>query len=153
MKKYIALLIGALALGNGCTSDRDFLDVKPTTILLLDDVYGDPRLVLSVVTDLYNRIPDLVKPSNPGLYAGFDYAFASGDYGRHQFRDYSFDDWNYWDYGYIREINLFIQRVGAATKLTPADQAQFAAEAGTCGPTRTSSWRNGWGAYRSLRNR
>ena len=43
MKKYIALLIGALALGNGCTSDRDFLDVKPTTILLLDEVYSDPR--------------------------------------------------------------------------------------------------------------
>ena len=128
MKKYIALLIGALTLGNGCTSDRDFLDVKPTTILLLDDVYSDPRLVLSVVTDLYNRIPDLVKPSNFGLYAGFDEAFASGDYGRHQFRDYSYDDWGYWDYGYIREVNLLIQRTNAATQLTPADKAQFAAE-------------------------
>lgn len=128
MKKYIVMLIGAFALGGGCTSDKEFLNVKPTTILLLDEVYGDSRLVLSVVTDLYNRIPDLAEPSNFGLYAGFDEAFASGDYGRHQFREYSYDDWSYWDYGYIREINLFIQRVGAATKLTPADKARFVAE-------------------------
>ncbi|RYF68169.1 MAG: RagB/SusD family nutrient uptake outer membrane protein [Cytophagaceae bacterium] len=128
MKKYIGVLIGALTLGSGCSSDQDFLNVKPTTILLLDDVYSDSRLVLSAVTDLYNRIPDLVEPSNMGLYASFDEAFASGDYGRHQNREYSYDDWGYWDYGYIREINLFIQRVEAATKLTPADRARFSAE-------------------------
>lgn len=128
MKKHAFLLIGALALGGGCANDKDFLDVKPTTILLLDEVYGDPRLVLSVVTDLYNRIPDLVKPSNMALYAAFDEAFASQDYARHQNREYSYDDWSYWDYGYIREINLFIQRVDAAAKLSPADKARFTAE-------------------------
>ncbi len=128
MKKYIGLLVGMLILSGGCSSDSDFLNVKPTTILLLDEVYSDPRLVLSAVTDLYNRIPDLVKPSNAGLYAGFDEAFASGDYGRHQNREYSYDDWNYWDYGYIREINLFITRVDAATKLSATDKARFNAE-------------------------
>lgn len=129
MKKTILSLITILVLTAGC-SDEKFLDVKSTNILLLNEVYGDPRLVLSVVTDLYNRIPDLVEPaSNPlGIFAAFDEAFASQDYGRHQNREYSYDDWNYWDYGYIREINLFIQRVDAATGLTPADKARFAAE-------------------------
>ncbi len=89
----------------------------------------DRRLVLSVITDLYNRIPDLVEPSNMGIYASFDEAFASGDYGRHQNREYSYESWNYWDYGYIREINLFIQRVAAAEKLTEADKTLFTAEA------------------------
>ncbi len=128
MKKYVGVLVGLLILSGGCSSDSDFLNVKPTTILLLDEVYSDPRLVVSAVTDLYNRIPDLVKPSNFGLYAGFDEALASGDYGRHQNREYSYDDWGYWDYGYIREINLFIMRVDAATKLSATDKARFTAE-------------------------
>jgi starch-binding outer membrane protein, SusD/RagB family len=70
----------------------------------------------------------LVEPNNMGLYASFDEAFASGDYGRHQNREYSYDDWNYWDYGYIREINLFMQRVEAAEKLSGADKQRFIAE-------------------------
>ena len=127
MKKSILSGIAVLLLTAGC-SDEKFLDVKSTNILLLNEVYGDPRLVLSVVTDLYNRVPDLVEPANFGIYASFDEAFASGDYGRHQNREYSYDDWGYWDYGYIREINLFIERVNAATGLTPVDKALFAAE-------------------------
>ncbi len=128
MKKYSLLIVAALFLTSSCKNDAEFLNVKSTNILLIDEAYADPRLVLSIATDLYNRIPDLVKPSNMGLYAGFDEAFASGDYGRHQNREYSYDDWNYWDYGYIREINLFIQRVEAAPKLTAAEKARFMAE-------------------------
>ncbi len=127
MKKVFLSLSAVLLLTVGC-SDEKFLNVKSTNILLLNEVYGDPRLTLSVVTDLYNRIPDLVEPANFGIYASFDEAFASGDYGRHQNREYSYDDWSYWDYGYIREINLFIERVNAATALTAADKQQFAAE-------------------------
>lgn len=128
MKKYIAPLVLFFSLTTGCKSDLEFLNVKSTNILLVDEVFSDPRLVLSVATDLYNRIPDLVEPANFGIYASFDEAFASGDYGRHQNREYSYDDWNYWDYGYIREINLFIERVEAAKSLTPADKARFVAE-------------------------
>lgn len=134
MKKTILSLITVLFFTAGC-NDEKFLDVKSTNILLLNEVYSDPRLVLSVVTDLYNRIPDLVEPANFGIYASFDEAFASGDYGRHQNREYDYvfpgtgtPETTYWDYGYIREINLFIERVNAATVLTPADKALFAAE-------------------------
>ncbi len=128
MKKYILSTLSVFFLTVGCKNDAEFLDVKSTNILLVDEVYNDPRLVLSAATELYNRIPDLVEPGNFGLYASFDEAFASGDYGRHQNREYSYDDWNYWDYGYIREINLFIERVEAAKSLTPADKIRFAAE-------------------------
>lgn len=128
MKKYILSILSVLFLTVGCKNDAEFLDVKSTNILLVDEVYNDPRLVLSAATELYNRIPDLVEPGNFGLYASFDEAFASGDYGRHQNREYSYDDWNFWDYGYIREINLFIERVEAAKSLTPADKIRFAAE-------------------------
>lgn len=128
MKKYIISFAVLLSLTTACKDDSEFLNIKSTNILLVDEVYSDPRLVLSAATELYNRIPDLVEPGNFGIMASFDEAFASGDYGRHQNREYSYDEWNYWDYGYIREINLFIERVNAATKLTAADKARFAAE-------------------------
>lgn len=128
MKKTILSLVALFALTTGCKDDAEFLNIKSTNILLVDEVYSDPRLVLSAATDLYNRIPDLVEPANFGIMASFDEAFASGDYGRHQNREYSYDDWNLWDYGYIREINLFIERVNAATRLSAADKARFAAE-------------------------
>ncbi len=128
MKKYILSLVVALGVVTGCKDDVEFLNVKSTNILLVDEVYGDPRLVLSAATELYNRIPELVEPANFGIYASFDEAFASGDYGRHQNREYSYDDWSLWDYGYIREINLFIERVEAAKALTPADKVRFVAE-------------------------
>ncbi|WP_115375535.1 RagB/SusD family nutrient uptake outer membrane protein [Adhaeribacter pallidiroseus] len=128
MKKFSIALIGALALNAGCNDDK-FLDIKPTNILLVDEVYNDPRLVLSAITNLYNRIPDYQEPGNFGNYAAFDEAFASRDYNRHRFRDYSFDEWNYWDYGYIRDINLFLERLNTSETLTEADKARFAAEA------------------------
>lgn len=128
MKKYVLTLVMGLALITSCKDDVDFLNVKSTNILLVNEVYGDPRLVLSAATELYNRIPELVKPANFGIYASFDEAFASGDYGRHQNREYSYDDWSLWDYAYIREINLFIERVEAAKALTPADKVRFGAE-------------------------
>lgn len=128
MKKYYIILIGALTLSGGC-KDEEFLDVKSTNILLIDEVYNDPRLVLSAITNLYNRIPDYQEPASFGNYAAFDEAFASRDYNRHKFRDYSYDEWNYWDYGYIREINLFLERLNAAETLPEADKARFAAEA------------------------
>lgn len=129
MKKYIILLAGALTLSGGCKKNEEFLDIKPTNILLLNEVYGDPRLVLSVVTDLYNRIPDYQEPSGVfGNYANFDEAYASKDPGRHRFRDYNYNDFGYYDYGYIREINLFLERVATAEKLTASDKARFLAE-------------------------
>ncbi|MEZ0483728.1 RagB/SusD family nutrient uptake outer membrane protein [Fibrella aquatica] len=129
MKKYSVSLAAALCLTiTACKDDTNFLDVKSTNILLVNEVFSDPRLVLSAATELYNRIPELVEPANFGIYASFDEAFASGDYGRHQNREYSYDDWNLWDYGYIREINLFIERVESSTALTPADKARFVAE-------------------------
>lgn len=128
MKKYILSLAALLSLTTSCKEDAEFLNIKSTNILLIDEVYSDPRLVLSAATDLYNRIPELLEPGNFALMAAFDEAFASGDYGRHQNREYSYDDWSLWDYGYIREINLFIERVNAATKLSAADKTRFAAE-------------------------
>ncbi len=129
MKKYIILLIMLVSLNWGC-KDEAFLDKAPTNILLDNQIWGDKSLVLSVVADLYDRIPQFQTIQNWSEFAIFDEGFASaaGDYGKHKNQDYSYGDWGNWDYGLIREVNLFIQKCGTADKLDPADKARFLAE-------------------------
>lgn len=129
MKKYFILLLMLVGLGWGC-NDEAFLDKEPTNILLDDQIWTDKSLVLSVVADLYDRVPEFQTIQNWSEFAIFDEAFASasGDYGKHKNQDYSYGDWSNWDYGLIREVNLFIQKCGTADKLDPADKARFLAE-------------------------
>jgi len=129
MKKYFILLLMLVGLGWGC-NDEAFLDKEPTNILLDDQIWKDKSLVLSVVADLYDRVPEFQTIQNRSEFAIFDEAFASasGDYGKHKNQDYSYGDWSNWDYGLIREVNLFIQKCGTADKLDPADKARFLAE-------------------------
>ena len=57
MKKYFILLLMLVGLGWGC-NDEAFLDKEPTNILLDDQIWKDKSLVLSVVADLYDRVPE-----------------------------------------------------------------------------------------------
>jgi len=129
MKKYIILSIMLVTLAWGC-NDEAFLDKSPTNILLDNQIWNDPSLVLSVVADLYDRVPEYQTLQGWWDFASFDEAFASngGDYWRHKNQDYGYGEWANWDYGLIREVNLFIERCGTADKLDPADKARFLAE-------------------------
>ncbi|WP_316801257.1 RagB/SusD family nutrient uptake outer membrane protein [Pedobacter frigidisoli] len=133
MKKYIYTLaaVAVLSFAQSCKKDSDFLDKKPTSTLAVDAVWKDPNLVLSVLGDLYDTFPDFQRTESWWLFADFDEGFASagGDYFRHQNIDYNYDSWNYWDYGYIRQLNLFLKRGEEATELAAADKARLIAEA------------------------
>ncbi len=129
MKKYIILSIMLVTLAWGC-NDEAFLDKSPTNILLDNQIWNDPSLVLSVVADLYDRVPEYQTLQGWWDFASFDEGFASngGDYWRHKNQDYGYGEWSNWDYGLIREVNLFIERCSTADKLDPADKARFLAE-------------------------
>lgn len=134
MKKFNYILIMLLALSWGCNDDS-FLDREPTNILLDEQVWSDEALILSVVSDLYFRIPEYQSVDNWASYADFDEAFASnfGDYGRHKNNEWGYGDWaiNWKDYyKLIREINLFIEKADSdlTNKLDPAVKARFIAE-------------------------
>ena len=116
-------------IGWGC-NDQAFLDKEPTNILLDNQIWGDQSLVLSVVADLYDRVPEYQTITGWWDFASFDEAFASagGDYWRHKNQDYGYGEWSNWDYGLIREVNLFIQKCGAADKLDASAKARFLAE-------------------------
>lgn len=114
----------------GCDND-EFLDREPTNILGEDQVWENEDLVFSVLADLYNRLPDYQGLENWWEYANFDEIFASnaGDYWRHQNQEYGYGDWGMWDYGFIRDLNLFIQKCEVAESLSEGSRSRFLAEA------------------------
>lgn len=114
----------------GCDNDQ-FLDREPTDILGEDQVWGNEDLVFSVLADLYNRMPDYQGLENWWEYANFDETFASnaGDYWRHQNQDYDYGNWGMWNYAYIRDLNLFIEKCEAATEISAEAKTGFLAEA------------------------
>lgn len=143
MKKIFCIqLILALLLSSGCNDD-DFLNRPPTNILTEQQVWGDEGQVLSVLADLYNRYVDLSNfrdfPRTGGLstlagwtrMADFNEAFWSeaGRYAEFQNSGWDYNTWSIWDYGYIREMNLFIQKCTEAEKLSPAVKERYLAEA------------------------
>ncbi len=131
MKKihYVSFLV-LMCVGWSC-NDQQFLDKDPTNILTNDKVWQSPNLVLTVLVDLYDRYPEVQSTEKWVEYANFDEAFASsaGEYYRHKNQEYNYDWWNYWDYGYLREMNLFIQKCSEATQLDEASKKRFLAEA------------------------
>jgi hypothetical protein len=133
MKKIlsIATLIVLLGLA-GCKKDDEFLNIPPNSIIPSDVAFSDPALVLSILGDLYNRQVDISNLRNGwASFADFSESFPSenGSASIVQRTGWGYNTWASWDYTYIRELNLFIQRDSASTALNAADKARFMAEA------------------------
>ncbi|HYG37038.1 MAG TPA: RagB/SusD family nutrient uptake outer membrane protein [Cytophagales bacterium] len=133
MKKNIfILLVAALTFCNAC-SDEEFLEKDPTNILTTEQVWSDRTLVINVLADLYSKIGRHQHLTANGNMGQFNEAFISrnGSTGAYGNNDWGFGEWGTWDYSYIRELNLFIERASEAqisVKLTEADKAGFLAE-------------------------
>ena len=130
MRKYILIISSFLVLTLGCNKDSEFLTTEPTNLLTDEAVWKSEALVLSVLADLYNRYPDLQTINNWGAFTDFDEAFPSeaGSYGNVKRVDYPYDWWNIWDYGYFRDLNLFIQKCAAADQLSEGARNRFLSE-------------------------
>jgi len=130
MKKSIFILM-IMAVAISCTSDSEFLEREPTNILTQDQIFTDPDLPLTILADLYNRYNDFGTVKDWASLSDFNVAYWSeaGRYGHFQNTDRGYGDWGSWDYGYIRQMNLFIERLEASTGLDEGDKARFSAEA------------------------
>ncbi|RFZ92732.1 RagB/SusD family nutrient uptake outer membrane protein [Mucilaginibacter conchicola] len=131
-KKFLIMIVAGLLVGESCKKDSAFLDIPPKSVLPTELVFSDPALVLSVLGDLYNRVLDFSGLDNGwSSFTDFSEAFPSenGSYFFVQRTGWGFGEWSTWDYGYIRDLNLFLQRANAATKLTEDDKKRFIAEA------------------------
>ena len=137
MKKRISIILAAVVMITawGCEKDNSFLDVNPNTFLTNDQVFSDPKLVLSVLADLYNRQVDFSSLDGDGwrTFADFSESFPSENGSAYivQRTGWNYDSWglNWTDsYRYIRDLNLFLQRDSASEKLSDADKKRFYAE-------------------------
>jgi hypothetical protein len=133
MKKILSIAMLTLLLGMaGCKKDSEFLDIPPIQVLPIDVAFSDPALVLSILGDLYNRQLDISGLDNGwSSFTDFSESFPSEN-GSDFFvkrNNWGYGEWNTWDYAYIRELNLFIERATAATELTDGDKTRFIAEA------------------------
>jgi hypothetical protein len=146
MKKiFLPSILAFLLVFGGCKKDSNFLNIPPIQVVPTDVAFSDPALVLSILGDLYNREQDfssldgyLQDPgdANSGIpgwrtFADFGESFPSeaGSYFVVKNQSWAYNSWWAWDYGYVRDLNLFLQRDSAASKLTAGDRNRFFAEA------------------------
>ena len=132
MKRYIFLLVVILGATWSCSkNDEEFLDRPSTSILTQEQIFSDPKTTLSVLADLYNRYYDFGTVEDWSTMARFNVAYWSeaGRYPEFQNDGWGYGAWGTWDYAYIREINLFLERCSEATELTEEDKTRFLAEA------------------------
>ena len=133
MKKYLPHILFSLMLGSAaCKSDSEFLDVQPSSLLTIEQAFKDPNQALSVLADLYDRQWDISGLDNGwGSFADFSETFPSNNDSKFfvQRDSWNFGEWGMWDYGYVRDVNLFIERCTAATTLNEEIKTRFLAEA------------------------
>lgn len=133
MRKILSVTILSAALlgSGGCKKESEFLNVLPTSILTNDQAFSDPNQVLSILANLYNRQVDIATIKAWETMADFGEAFPStgGNPGPVQRTDWGYGEWGTWDYGYIRHLNLFIERCTAAKTLSEDNKKRFLAEA------------------------
>lgn len=137
MKKYFLITTLALVSLGGCKRDSEFLNVQTFSILTNEQAFSDPAQVLSIMADLYNRQVDFSSFTTPTLggswlsFSDFSESFPSenAQAGIVQRNSWGFGEWATWDYNYIRDLNLFIERATEAKTLSEGEKARFISEA------------------------
>lgn len=141
-KTYKYLLMGLCLLTAGACK-KDWLERQPRTILLEEQVWNDPKQIVALLANFYDRLPTQtgLQDINDGAdgriaqwrdMANFDDAMWSGqsnEDGRNNIPAYGFDSWRLWNYSFIRDINLALDNIAQyAVKLTDEQKKQFTAE-------------------------
>lgn len=124
-------IMALLAAVIGCKSERDFLDIGPTNVFSNEQAFSDTNLVVSVLANLYNRQLDFSTVKNWESMADFSETFPSQNGTIQDIvkrNDWGYGTWNTWDYTYIRELNLFLQRCQAAPQLPEGAKKKYMAE-------------------------
>ena len=124
MKPFHYFLLVTLLCGTwSCESDEDFLTRSPADVLTTEQAFSDVAQVESILADLYGRQFSIVRLDDWQTMAEFNDIYVSASDGLtnnwHNNNTYGWNGpngyWGTWDYGYIRELNLFLERMSQAT--------------------------------------
>lgn len=130
--KYIYLLIALMIVGlfTSCNED-DWLQRTPKDRITDEQLWNDPNMILGLLANYYDRLPQLAGVFNTGTNAEFDDAMWSGHVDQNWRNDIHYgDDYaRYWDYTFIRHINLSLENLDEySVKLSDAQKKHFNAE-------------------------
>jgi hypothetical protein len=142
-KIHIGIILGiCLYLLPACK--KDWLERQPKNILSEEQVWNDPKQVVALLANFYDRLPvqsGLQDINNTGAdgriaqwrdMAIFDDAMWSGQSNedwRNNIPSYGFDSWRLWNYTLIRDINLALENIATySVKLSDGQKKQFSAE-------------------------
>jgi hypothetical protein len=136
ISKYFMLSLITLLSFNACK--KDYLEREPTFIVTDEQLWKDDKLILGLLANYYDRIPtDMGLTDQAGSQwrnmANYDDAIWSGfsnEEWRNNIFNYNRDSWRYYDYGFIRDINLALENVDkfGAAALSEAERTQIKAE-------------------------
>lgn len=116
MKKFSIIIASVLLLFTGCKGDEHFLTISPNNIFEDEDVWKNESLIMGLVSDLYSRYADYQTVKKWYSFCDFDEGYCSNavDRKRHQNATWSYGEQASWDYGYVRHMNLFLQKCAEA---------------------------------------
>jgi starch-binding outer membrane protein, SusD/RagB family len=127
-------IVALLAFTTACS---DWLSTQPQTILTDDQVWGDPALIMGVLADFYDRVPQQQGLENNRYmeFSVYDEGLASGvSQANSAIQNYAYGRWGVWagvnGYGLIRDIHVAMDGIRDNTtgSLTPQQRQQFLAE-------------------------
>jgi len=135
-EKFLIAIFTLFILNQGCKKDSEYLDIKPTQVLSTELAFSDAAQVLSILADLYTRQYDDSRIADWRTVADFNEAFYSQN---DQYNTYHGNNswgftgpnnfWVNWNYTYVRELNLFMERCATSTALDAPTKALYIAEA------------------------
>lgn len=130
MKTNIFILLALLVTATTFVScdDEGWLERQPKNRINDEQLWDDPSLILSLLSNYYDRIPGDV--FNTQADCQIDDAMWSGHNDANWLNDFQYagDYGRYWDYGFIRDINLAIENLATYSTLSEAEIGQFNAE-------------------------
>jgi hypothetical protein len=140
MKNMIKLWIcAALVMSVQSCKKQDLdnlIDTQSQTVLTDEQIWKDPKLITNVLANLYDRLPKHASLAvGPENFTTYDEAIWSGLSNndlevRNNLLVYAYDRWSLWDFVFIRDINLSIDKINASSslELTATLKKQFIAE-------------------------
>ncbi|UBZ10902.1 RagB/SusD family nutrient uptake outer membrane protein [Leeuwenhoekiella palythoae] len=122
----LAMLVACFSCDNDGWLERD-----PKNIIDDDQLWNDPELVVSLLANYYDRIPSMHGVFYSGGMAEIDDAMWSGHFDQNWRNDFQYgnDYGRYWDYTFIRDINLALENLEEfGTEISETQKAQFNGE-------------------------
>ncbi|MBK1441356.1 RagB/SusD family nutrient uptake outer membrane protein [Parapedobacter sp. ISTM3] len=127
--------------------EKDWLERQPKNIILEEQVWNDPRQLVGILANLYDRLPtdmgltdqdrnaidiNQERQAQWRRMADYDDAMWSGfsnEEGRNNIVTYPFDRWRIWNYSLVRDINHALENIEThGTALSAEEKTQFNAE-------------------------